>query len=410
MLSVDNQQTYTPRCFLTTMYSAVVALLPVFASYASGVSGFSMADIILIICVMYVVICKNHQKKNHFIVQPLLIWVALYLMILFSCLSMQIQSNPEYYSIIIRTIRYFFYLATIVICSKRVLDLERCRKWIKRICLIATCYIFVQAILYLTGGVILRGYLPFLKLYVEGYATTDYASLYTSMYRPTSFFLEPAHYARYMAIGIALFLFDDKILEFQDVMAAIVLSAGILISTSAQGYLLLMILWGICLFTRSKSIESNKLRVAFYFTCIVLPLLLIAISQIPFVQSTLSRALNIDTSNLSNENTAFGARLGGFSYYLELEPIYQIIGRGFGVVPKSGWLSSAAYWLYGSGCIVFILYFAYAVMVLAKSHGSARIIGLIFLILFFTDDSFYSYMCVLFISLSCLQPKGGDIA
>lgn len=397
-------QQNNPLPFGIRFYSVVVALLPVLASYASSVPGFSMADVVLALCCAGAVLGGSRRKTNEFTVKPVLIVIALYLILLFNLVTALVQRSPEYGNMAIRTIRYFFYLAVVVICSCHMLDLALCKKTVKIVALLASGYIFLQYVFFTLFGVILRGYLPFLNLYVEGYATTDYASLYAVMYRPTSFFLEPAHFARYAVVGVALLLFDGEKLTAQNVAGAVFASAAVLVSTSAQGYLLLALVWLLCLLIRTKDLESDGLKGLFFIAALMLPLLLMGILQLPFVQSAVARALNIDFTNLSNENTAIGARLGGFSYYLELPVLHRIIGMGFGVVPLDGWLSSAPYWLYGSGCIVFGLYLIYALILLGKTRGSARIIGLLFLILFFTDDSFYNYLCVLFISLACLQP------
>lgn len=402
-LRVPVQQN-NPLPFGIRCYSVVVALLPVLASYASGIPGFSAADVVLVLCCVMAVLGNHSRRINAFTVRPVLIVIALYLIVLFNLVTSLVQPKPEYGNMVIRTIRYFFYLAVVVICSGHMLDLALCRKAIKVVALLASFYIFLQYAMYTLLGVILRGYLPFLNLYVEGYASTDYATLYSSMYRPTSFFLEPAHFARYAVVGVAILLFDGKKLTAQTVLAAVFVSAAVLVSTSAQGYLLLALVWLICLVTRTRDLESDGLKGIFFLTALAFPLLMMGILQLPFVQNAVARALNIDFSNLSNENTAMGARLGGFAYYLELPVLHQIIGMGFGVVPQGGWLSSAPYWLYGSGCIVFGLYLIYGLICLGKTRGAAQIICLLFLILFFTDDSFYNYLCVLFISLACLDP------
>lgn len=403
----ERLQQNNPLPFGIRFYSVAVALLPVLASYASGVPGFSVADVVLALCCVAAVLGGCFRKINVFTVKPVLIAIALYLILLFNLVTALVQSEPEYANMAIRTIRYFFYLAVVVICSGHMLDLALCRKAVKTVALLASCYIFLQYILYTLFGVILRGYLPFLNLYVDGYAATDYAALYAAMYRPTSFFLEPAHFARYAVVGVALLLFDGEKLNGWDVCGAVFASAAVLASTSAQGYLLLALVWLLCLLTRTKDLESDGLKGLFFMAALLLPLLLMGILQLPFVQSAVARALNIDFSNLANENTAMGARLGGFTYYLDLPVLHQFIGMGFGVVPKGGWLSSAPYWLYGSGCIVFGLYLIYGLLCLGKARGAAKIIGLLFLILFFTDDSFYNYLCVLFISLACLEPSEG---
>ena len=390
--------------FAIRFYSIVVAMLPVVATYASGIPGFSAADVLLAVCCVIAVLGNYRQRRNTFVVKPILIAVALYLIFFFNLLTSLIQAAPEYVNMLIRTVRYGFYLAVIVLCSQRMFDLELCKKAVKTISLLASVYIFLQFFVYRFFGRVLVGFLPFLDVYVDGYAKTDYTALYKAMYRPTSFFLEPAHVARYVVIGVALFLFDREKLTWKDTLSAIVLSVATLISTSAQGYFLLAIVWFLCMIIRTKTIESNGLKSIFLLAGILMPVLLLGIMQVPFVQTAIARAMNIDFSNLANENTALGARLGGFSAYFELPFFHKLIGMGFGVVPKDRWLSSAAYWLYGSGCIVFLLYLVYGMMCLSRTRGAARQILLIFLILFFSDDSFYSYMCVLFISLSCLKP------
>lgn len=399
----DSRQLNNGSPFAVKMYSTVVALLPVLATYASGIPGFSVADVVLAMCCVMTVLGTRY-KKNEFAVRPTRIIVALYLIILFDMLTAVIQPKPQYGNIAIRTIRYFFYLTVISLCSQRLLDLNLCKKIVRKFAVFSGVFILLQFILYRFFGKIVMGYLPFLNLYVEGYAQTDYATLYKAIYRPTSLFLEPAHFSRYAILGIILFLFDRDRLSWKDTLCAVFISLGILISTSAQGYVLLALVWLVCLMTRTKTAESNSLRNFLYVAGALLPLILLLILEMPFVKDTVARAMNIDTNQFSNENTAIGARLGGFSAYFNLSPLYKLIGMGFGVVPKGVWLSSAAYWLYGSGCIVFVLYLLYGAECLFRIRGASRMILLIFLILFFSDDSFYSYMCVLFVSLSCLKP------
>ena len=386
------------------LYSILVAALPLLATYASGIPGFSMADAALAGCCVLAVL-GEYRRIHDFTVRPVPVILALYLILLFNILTALVQPEPELANMFIRTIRYFFYLFVVAFCSRRMLDLELCRKAVRVIALLGTVYIFLQYALYTGLGLVLRGYLPSLKLYVEGYAATDYETLYQTMYRPTSFFLEPAHYARYGALAVALFLFDGEKLGTRSVLGAMFLSLGILLSTSAQGYVLVAVVWGLCLLTRLQALETPTLRGLFFGLGLAMPLLALGLLELPFVRETLDRALNIDFSNLANENTALGARLGGFGAWMDLPLLHQFIGMGFGVVPEVGWLSSAAYFLYGSGGLVLVLYLIYGILCVARTRGTARVVGVLFLLLLFSDDSFYSYLCVLFISLACLSSR-----
>lgn len=383
-------------------FSLVVALLPVLASYASGIPGFSVADVALALFLVLAVIGGFEKRNNTFAVKPVLIYVAMYLILFFALVSMVIQSNPQFGNVVIRVIRYFFYLVVVQVCATKMLDIEYCKKLIKLVSIWGTIYILLQYVLYHGIGYVLKGFLPFLKLYVEDYATKDYNSLYAmSFFRPTSFFLEPAHYARYAVVGLALYLFDGEELSLKEILCGIFICVGILISTSAQGYLLMALVWITAFAVRIKNIRSANLRNLALFVLLLMPVLIALILRIPFVNQAVMRIL---TADITNENTALGARLGGIKYYLELPLVYKLIGMGFGVIPDEGWISSAVYWLYGSGIIVFTLYLVYGCIALKRTKGAARMILLIFLILFFSDDSFYSYTCVLYISISLLQP------
>ncbi len=395
-------QKYAVGNRLILLFSVIVAILPLLATYASGIPGFSVADVSLAVFAVIAFLKSYSTRINRFTVKPTLIYVALYLICLLSMISLAIQTDAQYVDVLIRIIRYFFYLTVIGFCSTRILDISICKKVIKAVSLLATVYIVLQFLVYAASGVVLKGFLPFLRLYTEGYALRDYSLVYAvDMYRPTSVFLEPAHYARYAAIGVTLFLLDGQRLSLRHIMCAAFVSYGILLSTSSQGYILLALIWFLFIIKRGKKFSSPAVRNAMFVLGLLTPAIIALVFSLPFVQNTLARSLNI---NFFSQTSAFGARFGGMRSYWELPALYKLIGKGFGAVPNHIWLSSAAYWLYGSGILVFALYLLYGLICLYRLKGSARYVLLIFLLLFFSDDCFYSYMCVIFLSISLLQP------
>lgn len=389
---------------LRISFTVAVAILPLLATYSSGIPGFSAADVVLVCFFIVTLLRYRSPLRNNFAVSPNLIYIAIYLIVLLSLISLATQKDAQFVNVAIRTIRYFFYLSVVGVCSRRILDIPMCEKAVVFVCIAATSYIVLQFALYHTSDVILKGFLPFLSVYEEGYATTNYESIYSSMYRPTSFFLEPAHYARYQLIGLAVCLFSSNSFSHKNrsIFVAIFISIGILISTSAQGYLLMFIIWLVWIVKQLCETQNNTVRNVLLCLIPFLPLIIYAVFSTQVVELTIKRALNWD---VSNTNTAIGARIGGLQYYIDLPFLYKIIGCGFGVVPEHAWLSSAAYWLYGSGIIVFLLYLIYGLICIKPLHGAKKCILLVFLALFFSDDSFYSYMCIIFISLSLLAPR-----
>lgn len=381
------------------IYSLCVALLPVFATYASGIPGFSVADIILVIFTGYALIC-GRKDENRFSCNIELLFLGMFLIVLFDFISF-FSPDAQTIDVIIRTIRYFFYILCFVYTSRKLIYVEALIKYVQIVSVCAVVFILIQYVMYRFFGVIISGFLSGLKLYVAQYATTNYAAHYQMMYRPTSFFLEPAHFARYATIGLTLYLWDKE-LSIKKVIIAVFISCGILLSTSSQGYLLMAIVWALFLLVQVKRIKNKNLKKLIYIAIPLAPIVLMMIFKLPAVQSTIARTL---AGDIDNKNTAIGARLSGFLFYSEMSVLEKIFGNGFGSIPNKAWLSSAAYWLYGSGVIVFIIYVIFMVSSIFKVKNSQRIILFIFFILFFSDDSFYSYMCVLFFSLSLLSPR-----
>ena len=81
----------------------------------------------------------------------------------------------------------------------------------------------------------------FLKANYDYY--TEFVSYVgTALYRPGSFFSEPAFYGYFVNLVIILLLFNNRD-EEKDVKTALFLSFGIILSTSSGGLYVLLVLW-----------------------------------------------------------------------------------------------------------------------------------------------------------------------
>ena len=377
-----------------------VALLPLFASYASGIPGFSLADVILVLFTMCALLKIGARDNNRLLGNIGMLYIGIALILLFDVIAVT-GNKGALYDVLIRTIRYCFYVFCFIYTSKKLIDVEMLKKCVKNVSVLATAYIFLQYILYTFFDFVLKGFLPWLKLYVEDYGTKDYESIYTAMYRPTSFFLEPAHFARYAIIGLIIILWTRD-LKLKDMFLAVFVSFGVLLSTSSQGYLMLAIIWAVFAVSRASKIKNNVVKVLVIVCVFSAPILLYILFNLPYVQETILRSLS---GSISDTNTALGGRFNGFSHFAELSVFGKIFGMGFGMIPEGAWLSSAAYWLYGSGIIVFSVYVVFLISSLFKLKNEKRMILLMMFFLFFSDDSFYSYMCIIYYSLSLLTER-----
>lgn len=386
---------------LSKYFSLIVAILPILATYASGILGLSVADVCLVLFVMISMLKRG--SRNQYAVPIFSLLMGLMLIFLLTMVSCLLGFPSNVSDVVIRIIRYGFYIAVLFTACKKILDIPSLVESVKNISFIGSVFIIFQTVTYYVFGIVIKGFVSFLPLYTEQYQNLDYIDVYESlgMYRPTSFFLEPAHYARYCIIGIILYLFVDQVIDSKSVFRAVLCMLGIIVSTSTQGYLMLGLVILIFFFTRIKHIESRILRLLIGFAVIMLPLIFFGILQLPVVQLTLKRSFS---GSILDSNTAIGGRLSGYMSYFKLPTIKKLIGTGFGNVPDGVWLSSAAYWLYGSGIFVFVIYIYFLLRAFFCVGLAEKSILLIVLLLFFTDDSFYSYMIVLYFSLVIFRP------
>ena len=70
-----------------------------------------------------------------------------------------------------------------------------------------------------------------------------------SFYRPSAFFLEPSHMTLYSFSALAMIVLSEKF-DRKHIVSAVLVSAGILLSTSGMGIALVFGIWGIYVFKR----------------------------------------------------------------------------------------------------------------------------------------------------------------
>ena len=337
-------------------YSIFLALFPIISIYGFGVKGITLGDFFLIAFSIVAFLKYDFdrlEKKN--------ISVLLFIIYIISVgLFMGVVAEKVQFSkILIRTIRLSFYLLIIIFMSKRFLDVEIFKKSIIIVSILATIYILIQYVLYYGFGIILNGHVSFVPVYVDEYSQINYEEFYNLMYRPPSFFLEPAHCARYLVVGLIILLFETK--KQYKIMAFFV-SVGIILTTSGQGLACLILIWTLyIIYALFISTYKNVKTVGIICFIIVFAL----ISYLTFnggneiINRTMGRLFSEETLNIS-DGSAFGARLKNFYYVFDREFIYIIFGCGYGAVPyENAWLSALTFILYGTGFVGTIIFLCF---------------------------------------------------
>ena len=374
-------------------FSIFLALLPIIAIYSSGIPGFNIADIILLFFLAASILLGKKASRR---IDSRLVIMILYCAYICTLplLIGAVGSGTAFVDIIIRTVRIIFYIVSATFLSMRHLDINVFKKSVIRVSLAGVVYIAIQYILYYVFNYYLAGYLPFLEVYQAGYEGVDYLSRFEmQFFRPTSFFLEPAHCSRYLILGLIFVLFKRRMRK-RDSFFAIIIAMGILLTTSGQGYLMVAIVL-VCFvfFNPYKRFSAKNIGRMLAILIFASAVVLLLYFSTDIIQNTISRMFN-DTST-----GAFTARLGTLFEILDEEPLYLILGHGYGAVPyENAWMSGITYVLYGSGFIGLLLLFVFFINAITVRKTINRTVALIFFFLFFVDDAFNSYMTVIYLS------------
>ena len=158
----------------------------------------------------------------------------------------------------------------------------------------------------------------------SGYSVSERA------YRPAGFFLEPSHMARYCGIGLILCLLRNERCDYR---AAIIITMGMLCTTSGIGMAIAVLVWLLSiLFAPQESDLSKKLTrgILLLLACVVFAA---AISQTSVIQGSIARL--IGDWSFSNGYNAFYGRLFYWERYITpMNGTDLIWGYGAAAIPN----------------------------------------------------------------------------
>lgn len=243
------------------IFAFFFALSFILNSYSSGIDGISLGAVIHIIyaIVSIVLISKYGLKigKNAVQISPIL------LAIIFTVISMidivfLPSSETSLLNIFKELGKVYLWGFSICIVNYIFFDVKHLKKWFVRIGVVSTIFLFVQFLVWTISGIAINGIVDFvfLKPYDMSYITNT-GAFYATLYRPSSFFSEPAFYSNFIFAAMILVLVNSDEIKEQKIhyIATIIFfSAGILISASTAGVILLFFLF--CLYYKNYILKN----------------------------------------------------------------------------------------------------------------------------------------------------------
>lgn len=280
--------------------------------------------------------------------------------------------------------QFIFLLVCIIVFTNK----EARKHYVKYIEIIAMAMTFVvafqQLFYFFTGSSITtdRAFLlPFKDYFIDSvkYSVNGSLMVINGLFRPSAFFLEPAHYSQFCLIGLATALanstklFDKK---------AIIISIGIVLTTSGVGVVSTIVMWALRFTVDGKKFSDKTLaRIAVGSLLLIVVFLgLIALSD-----SFKMAIMRLFVSS-GGHRSAFEGRLGSRSFLNELDPLELLIGMGYKNIPTYG-PNNVAYYMTGIieliycqglfGTFIFLTMYVYMMLKSFKNKALVPLYALI---------------------------------
>lgn len=296
--------------FLDKLYMLVLALLPVSFMYAVGPLDL---DVVLM-AVFFAIFIFSAKTVSIASVGKVAAILILYTLI-FAIINMAVgQKYSPKSEIFLRMGRYCLYLFVVFFLGNNHANYEDMMRIYRGVAYAASIYIILQAIFYYGAGVVL----PYR---IGGASVTENLA---DVGRLRSFYSEPAELGYNLTPFIACSLFGDnykKDGKKGNEVDALLVSVGIVLSTSGQGVLCIGMIWALWLAIRIFK-EGLKTRDLLLIVGVVIAAIVLYATGI--LEYTLGRADN------TGEGSAINARASGYVSLALLSPLQLLFGSGFG--------------------------------------------------------------------------------
>lgn len=372
-------------------YSFFVAILPVLTIYKSPIRWVDLGSFCMLILAVFCAGMGMEQKRNVRTIVKIHMWgIYIAYIIGITCISFlfrkQYVANPSQY--MIRMGKNIFYITfTLYISWKGYFESKYAAKFYELIAMVATIVVYVQVLSYILFRYDFVGYSA-RWAYTEGYKERA-SNFVTDMFRPTSIFYEPAHYFEYVSILLVLYLFYSK--DRKSILYAFFVTGGVLLSTSGQGILFSVMLWGIWMLKQLERFRwKRSLKIEAMFLPVFLMMAVGSLSLSDFGRKAMNRILSYQGAMVT-----IGGRSDGFVSLKKLSMGELLVGTGYGNY-TSVFFSSWPFNLYclgivGTAIIVFLYIYCWR-------HTDKKMLVLLNALMCIFSDVFMGFYFVFFFS------------
>ena len=373
--------------------SWILALLPIVGIYS--IRGVNISNTILILLTLYGIYSTVQHQGILKIgkIDKILVIFWIYTVVV-SLINIFFSKNFELTDILIKYTHLLCFIFIIALFRNNFLNNDWDSSPFILVALISSGFLILQFIFFNFTGIEIYGVL-------EMYRT----NITNDITRPSSFFVEPAHFCRYCVLPLFLILFEDN--SKNRMFKAIFISIAIILSKSSIGYISLALIWVLWLINvlHDKKISYNKVLKSL---SLIVPAIIICIkmsSKFELFNFVLEHISGLDMKEITSGNVRI---FRGFWIWKEEPFLNKLFGVGFANVRTflinneirtifdgmlecgNEYMSAISYILVMNGIIGLVI-FLYALWYLfLRADNKKKILILLFTVLMLSNEEFQS--------------------
>lgn len=380
-----------------SLFSFVIVLIPVLSNYSSIIGFLNIADIFIIIMITYTIL-TSFSKKRLKISSKVLLFVLVYVVVS-TCISGLFVLEFNAINVIGRILKSLLYLGVIIIVAPKYFELRFVTQHLNYLSLIAYLAIGIQYFFFYTFHKYIEFKLPFFDYSNIDLEYIPHHIIRLIEFRPSSIFIEPAHYVYFGIIYVVITMFSTRHINNRN-LKLVTATIFLLLSTSSTALILTIFIWVVYGFKLIYKWRFNFNIVKF----LILITILISIGA-PFFMNT--PQLNQSFNRITNfDGPAIQGRLfAGMALVESNTDILKWIGRGFGNFENYTYMSGINYISYTLGILGLLVLFIACYIIFRRSEPTGKILVIVFILLNFSSPILLTANMALYGSIIILYRK-----
>lgn len=386
-----------------------LALYPWLSNYGTFVEGMTVGDIFLIIDLICCLMNRRHNKlflrsSSHIEIFALFIAYCLLSLIIGAIFH---EINPL--MVVKRFLKFGLFVVSILLLVQDMYNKETFARAFTIVSRASCIAIILQYIAYYTVHYYIEFKIPLLHYSNDIVDSIDRAASQAYVFRPTSIFLEPAHFTYFISCYLVFLLFYPKRdSRLNRIIESIIVTTCMVMSVSSTAIVIVAVIW---VYYALQLVINRKIEIyAKHRLIIMLGITIVGIIGIryylnsPSLSYSLERMMYSKNANLAS--SVWGRVESGEDYFKQLDPISKVFGIGLGNMPStSSYFSSIYYVLYCTGIIGAAIIVCWMIKTYISTNQMGRLILIIFLAFCFSSPIIISGYFIEFLILLDISNK-----